>query len=72
MPAQAVNEFQTLLTQVQKSAGLVEKTVQAIAQAQILKEPPGQQAGDVPNLQELYEHTESCRLEVSLLVPTQG
>ncbi|KAK9868729.1 hypothetical protein WJX84_008574 [Apatococcus fuscideae] len=60
----AVNEFQTLLTQVQKSAGLVEKTVQAIAQAQILKEPPGQQAGDVPNLQELYEHTESCRLEV--------
>ena len=59
-----MNEFQTLLTQVQKSAGLVEKTVHAIAQAQILKEPPRQQAGDVPNLQELYEHTESCRLEV--------
>lgn len=62
---QAVNEFQTLLTQVQKSAGLVEKTVHAVAQAEILKEFPGQKAGEVPNLQELYEHTESCRLEVA-------
>ena len=61
---QAVNEFQSLVSQVQKSSSMVEKVVYSIIKASLVKDPAVQGTPDVMDLQELYDHLERFRLEV--------
>lgn len=64
---QAVNEFQSLVSQVQKSSSMVEKVVYNIVNANLVKDPGSTGRQDVVDLQELYDHLERHRLEVSHL-----
>ena len=61
---QAVNEFQSLVSQVQKSSSMVEKVVYSIMTSSLVKDPAVQGHQDVMDLQELYDHLERFRLEV--------
>ena len=61
---QAVNEFQSLVSQVQKSSSMVEKVVYSIMTASLVKDPAVQGTPDIMDLQELYDHLERFRLEV--------
>lgn len=61
---QAVNEFQSLVSQVQKSSSMAEKVVYSIMTASLVKDPAVQGTPDVMDLQELYDHLERFRLEV--------
>ena len=61
---QAVNEFQSLVSQVQKSSSMVEKVVYNIMNANLVKDPGSVGRLDVMDLQELYDHLERHRLEV--------
>jgi len=61
---QAVNEFQSMVTQVQKSSSMVEKVVYSIMTSSLIKDPALQGNQDVMDLQELYDHLERFRLEV--------
>lgn len=61
---QAVNEFQSLVSQVQKSSSMVEKVVYGIMTASLVKDPAVQGTPDIMDLQELYDHLERFRLEV--------
>lgn len=61
---QAVNEFQSLVSQVQKSSSMVEKVVYSIMTASLVKDPALQGNADIMDLQELYDHLERFRLEV--------
>lgn len=61
---QAVNEFQSLVSQVQKSSSMVEKVVYNIINANLVKDPGSTGRQDVMDLQELYDHLERHRLEV--------
>ena len=64
MCLQAVNEFQSLVSQVQKSSSMVEKVVYSIMTASLVKDPALHGSADVMDLQELYDHLERFRLEV--------
>jgi hypothetical protein len=61
---QAIADFQTLLAEVQKNSGAVEKVVHTIAHARILEEPPPPAASETMGLQELYDLLEARRVEV--------
>ena len=61
---QAVNEFQSLVSQVQKSSSMVEKVVYSIMAANLIKDPAVQGSREIMDLQELYDHLERFRLEV--------
>ena len=63
---QAVNEFQSLVSQVQKSSSMVEKVVYSIMAANLIKDPAVQGSREIMDLQELYDHLERFRLEVLL------
>ena len=64
---QAVNEFQSLVSQVQKSSSMVEKVVYSIMTSNLVRDPAMHGSHDVMDLQELYDHLERFRLEVSIL-----
>lgn len=61
---QAVNEFQSLVSQVQKSSSMVEKVVYSIMTSNLVRDPAMHGSQDVMDLQELYDHLERFRLEV--------
>ncbi len=61
---QAVNEFQSLVSQVQKSSSMVEKVVYSIMTSNLVRDPAMHGSQDVMDLQELYDDLERFRLEV--------
>ncbi|CAD7701503.1 unnamed protein product, partial [Ostreobium quekettii] len=58
-----INEFQSLVNQVQKNSSIIEKVVTGIANAKIVTEPP--EDDEVMDLQEFYEHIEKHRIQVA-------
>eukprot|EP00898_Chlorokybus_atmophyticus_P006649 jgi/Chlat1/6986/Chrsp56S00523 len=60
----AINEFNSLVHQVQKNASIIEKVVASIGNATLIKDMPTDAAeGDITDLQEFYESLERHRLE---------
>ncbi|DBA95316.1 TPA: Dynein heavy chain cytoplasmic [Trebouxia sp. C0006] len=59
----AVNEFQSLVSQVQKSSSMVEKVVYSIMTSNLVRDPAMHGSQDVMDLQELYDDLERFRLE---------
>lgn len=57
----AINEFQSLVNQVQKNSSIIEKVIHNIANAKLVVEPPASE--DIMDLQEFYEHIEKQRMQ---------
>eukprot|EP00899_Mesostigma_viride_P018540 jgi/Mesvir1/26688/Mv20468-RA.1 len=59
----AINEFASLVHQVQKNASIIDKVVRAIAAAEIVREPERDSGTEIMDLTEFYEKIERIRLE---------
>ena len=61
----SINEFSSLVNQVQKNSSIIDKVIDEIAEADIVNVPPelGSDDDEIPDLQEFYEHIEKKRLE---------
>lgn len=55
----AINEFQTLIAQVQKSSSMIEKVVHQVANTRVI--PPPAAEGDIMDLQEFFEMVDGFR-----------
>lgn len=57
----AINEFQSLVNQVQKNSSIIEKVIHSVANAKLVVEPPANE--EIMDLQEFYEHIEKQRMQ---------
>ena len=60
----AINNFQTIVKQIQKNASTIKGVVDAIASCQLLKIPKIEQASEVPEMTELHDELEKRRVTV--------
>ncbi|KAK3281453.1 hypothetical protein CYMTET_10756, partial [Cymbomonas tetramitiformis] len=62
----SINEFNSLVNQVQKNSSIIEKVVHTISVAVVVQEPPvakSEESANLMDLQEFYEYIEKCRLD---------